>query len=220
MVRAKTLALTTLAAVTLGWGAAPAEALTSSTVLKPYTPSSGYVDVDVKLSDMGGYGRIRVELWAQPYADITAFYFNLADKSLVGGLYISDANVPITEIKQSAYNVVYVGSTENNMNGGGSYNPGPYDVGVAIGWPQSENGDYYPYVSFVLEHYSKSLTLDDFYGQYLGARVHAIGSPYGPGAKTKGVLNGDYAIPEPVTAGLTMASLGALAFTTRRRRSV
>ncbi|HBL60592.1 MAG TPA: hypothetical protein DDZ80_19690, partial [Cyanobacteria bacterium UBA8803] len=115
--------------------------------------------------------------------DIRGLFFDIANNSLLGGLNITGNTDPFSNFTQIADGVTAAG-TGNNINGGGAANPGPFDVGLAIGSAGSSGG-LLQTTSFFLSHNTQSLDISQFFNQTFGLRLQATGGSNGS-SKLKG----------------------------------
>ncbi len=194
--------------------AAPVSALTASSIALDMTNFTGDSmlgratleqvgnDVKVTLTTVQEGGFVNTGDWG-------GFWFNIADDSLLAGLNVSGADVTDFDFSGS---VGWVGSANNNLNGGGS--PGLMDAGIAFGDPGAQGG-LLDMTMFTLSH-ANGLSLSLFEGQTMAGRIQTVGpAPFGGEGSSK-IVTGDNPIPEPASATLALLGLSSLTFMRRR----
>jgi hypothetical protein len=149
--------------------------------------------------------------------DIQAVFFDIFNESLLSGL--SATGTKVTATRFEANSVCSVGSSGNNLNGGGSANPCPFDIGVAIGNVGAAGGRITS-TTFTLSHSSSNLTLAQFFDQGFGLRVQSTGGNFNGSSKLKGTapLTPDVETPIPTPALLPgLIGMGAAALRKKKR---
>ncbi len=158
-------------------------------------------DIKVTLTTVQEPGHPNTGDWA-------AFWFNLSDDSLLGGLSVVGADVTAHDFSGS---VGSVGGNNNNLNGGGS--PGLMDAGIAFGQSGS-SGRLLEVTMFTLSH-PNGLTLSLFDNQTIAGRLQSVGAAPGGGGGSSKIV-GTAVVPEPASAALM--GIASLIFIRQRVR--
>jgi PEP-CTERM motif-containing protein len=163
-------------------------------------------EVQVDLTELGGDIVVDLKVVGVNHGDLRAFYMNVADPSLVGGLSVQGAHV--TEFETHTFNL---GDNTNLKNNGG---PCPCDIGVELGTPGSKQDDLTE-ASFTISHATVDLQLSQFMGQVFGIEVGSVGPKqcFDGASAVRGEIPAQ--VPEP-SSGLLVA-LGASLFGLARR---
>lgn len=160
--------------------------------------------------------------------DLRGLWFDVVNEALLADLTVTGADV--TSSLFDANNV------QDFPRGGPVIGPlGPFDAGIALGTAGAGNDDI-QHTVFTLAHPALSLNPDTFFRSAAGAgdrtmaaRVTSVGAPGSsrdgssktagsedesdPGTGSQGT-----GMPEPLTGGLALLSVGAVMLSTRRRR--
>ncbi len=156
-------------------------------------------DIQVTLSTVQEPGHNNIGDWG-------GFWFDISDDALLANLSVIGSDITAYDF---AGNVGSVGSSNNNLNGGGS--PGKMDAGIAFGSPGAGSG-LLTTTMFTLSH-PDGLSLALFDNQTMAGRLQSVGAaPSGGGDSSK--IKGCAIVPEPAT--LSIAVLGALGLFRRR----
>ncbi|MBW4560025.1 MAG: hypothetical protein KME32_02520 [Mojavia pulchra JT2-VF2] len=151
-------------------------------------------------------------------ADIRGVFFNIFDDSLLSGLQVIGTDVTASKFGPAG-TVNSVGSSNNNLNGGGGKNIvyNNFDAGVEIGQEGIGNGKGdIQSTTFTISHLSKALTLDQFSQQNFGVRLMSVGPLNDREYSSKLKGQAPYYTPPPpppqkVPESNTTAALGLLA---------
>lgn len=199
---------------------APANAASMNFTINDFTGAD--TQVKFTLDDaIAGSGKVQFKVdylstGSNTIADIRGIFFNILDDSLLSGLKVVGTDVTTSKFGPAG-TINSVGSSSNNLNGGG----GTFDAGVEIGQEGigKGKGDIQS-TTFTLSHNSKALTLAQFSQQNFGVRLMSVGS--GTKREESSKLKGQAPyytapppppkkVPEPTTvAALGLFALGAL----------
>ncbi|WP_375502427.1 PEP-CTERM sorting domain-containing protein [uncultured Nostoc sp.] len=155
---------------------APANAASMSFTINDFTGAD--TQVKFTLDDaIAGSGKVQFKVdylstGKNTIADIRGVFFNIFDDTLLSGLQVVGTDVTSKQFGPAG-KVDSVGSSSNNLNGGG----GSFDAGVEIGQEGigKGKGDIQSTI-FTLSHSSKALTLAQFSQQDFGVRLMSVGS--------------------------------------------
>ncbi|AFY49378.1 hypothetical protein Nos7524_3587 [Nostoc sp. PCC 7524] len=195
---------------------APANAASLSFIIEEFTGSDARVQITLD-DQIAGSGKVQFKVDYLPtgsntIADLRGLFFNILDDSLLKDLKVTGANITASKFGPAG-TIQSVGSSSNNLNGGG----GKFDAGVEIGQQGIGGGDDFQTTTFTLYHTSKALTLEQFSQQNFGARLMSVGSQNGSrngSSKLKG--QAPYYTPPPpppkkVPEPTAIAALGLFA---------
>lgn len=104
--------------------------------------------------------------------DLRALFFDVSDPTLIGGLSILDGD-DVTELAQEDDGIDSLGHGAN-LKGSVTRELGDFDVGIEFGTPGAGSDDIQS-TSFVLDHATEDLTLEDLSLQDFGVRITSIG---------------------------------------------
>ena len=141
------------------------------------TPASARITL-TELSD--GNIQVFVEVADGTIADLSGFFFNLADESLVDGLSVTGDDVTSSQFRRNRVNNLGSGVNMNGTKTG-------FDGGVKIGRAGIGEGDDFRETTFILSHNSTDLTLDLFENQDFGVRYLSVGEDREGSSKLVGV---------------------------------
>ncbi|MBG1271545.1 hypothetical protein [Nostoc sp. WHI] len=204
---------------------APANAASMNFTINDFTGAD--TQVKFTLDDaIAGAGKVQFKVdylatGSNTIADIRGVFFNIFDDTLLSGIQVTGTHITASKFG-TAGAVNTVGSSNNNLNGGGKNGPiNFFDAGVQIGQEGigGAKGDIQS-TTFTLSHNSKALTLAQFSGQSFGVRLMSVGS--GNNREESSKLKGEAPfytppppppkkVPEPTTAAaLGLFAVGAL----------
>ena len=147
---------------------------------------------------------ISLEVVGDDIGDLRGLFLQVADESLLAGMYVSGMDV--TDSSFDANGVVQVGGG-NNLQGGGS--PCKCDIGIEFGSSGMGKDDLQT-ETFTLSHLSQDLDVSIFADQEFGVRATSVG-PIGGGREGSSKLAGIFpVVPEPTTALFMMLGLAGL----------
>ncbi|MEM8873149.1 MAG: hypothetical protein AAGD32_02715 [Planctomycetota bacterium] len=185
------------------FGAAIFPATEAMAAVLNFTLADALAEVDVTLTDVPT--GVQVDLTVDTsttgnFADIRAFFVDLSDDTLLGGLGFVGADVTDHDFSGSV----------SNLGNGANVNPDSYEGGIEIGTPGA-SPDMHTTTTFVLTH--PGLDVVDLFGERVAVRATSVGTdPTGDGNNGSVKLTGT-AIPEPtILGGLALLPL------LRRRR--
>ncbi|MDA5193125.1 PEP-CTERM sorting domain-containing protein [Govanella unica] len=116
--------------------------------------------------------------------ELRAFYFNVANESILSALSISGSFISATA--KSANNVTEVGGSDTTLDGGGGI-AHPFDVGIAFG---TAGSDGFVYSTVFTIAYAGGLNLDTFFPQTADAQLFGVRlKPFPNGSSSKLVCN-------------------------------
>lgn len=184
---------------------APVSALSADSIVVDMTNFAGDdLLARVTLEQVGDDIQVTLETVAEDdyfnTGDWGAFWFNLNDDSFLTGMTVVGDDVTAFDFSGS---VGWVGSANNNLNGGGS--PGLMDGGVAFGTPGSADG-LLEMTVFTLSH-EDGLSLSLFDGQTFAGRLQSVGDG---SDDDDGEGSSKIVTPEPASVALSLMGLGLL----------
>ncbi|PWJ22253.1 SdrD B-like domain-containing protein [Jannaschia seohaensis] len=117
--------------------------------------------------------------------DYQAFWFDVADESLIGSLTITPEatsagftpDISVPEYGDDSVTDLTDGNISANLSGVGYGDDDGFDYGflVTSAPPDSEGEDDYGTLSFVISSSDRALTLEDFADSYFGVRIRSVG---------------------------------------------
>lgn len=188
-----------------------AQAATTSFIINDFTGAD--TQVRFTLDDaIAGTGKVQfkvdyVATGSNTLADIRGIFFNIKDDSLLSGLTVSGTDITAKQFGPAG-KVGTVGSSSNNLNGGGSTKL--FDAGFEIGKEGIGKGDDFQSTTFTLSH-TQGLTLDQFYSQDFGVRLMSVGSSRNDSSKLLGISSVKPTLPKKVPEPTTIVALGLFA---------
>ncbi|MBE9038213.1 hypothetical protein [aff. Roholtiella sp. LEGE 12411] len=175
----------------------PANAASINFTINEFTGS----DTQVKFTlddQIAGTGKVQFKVdflstGNNAIADIRGVFFNILNDSLLTGLQVVGTDITASKFG-AAGTINSIGSSSNNLNGGGGY----FDAGVEIGQEGIGNGKGdIQSTTFTLSHSSQVLTLAQFSEQNFGVRLMSVGSGNSRGGSSKLKGQATYYTPTP-----------------------